>query len=220
MKIKFLVNLVYISTFILYKLGSASIPITLDAFPTEACIGCEISFSVNSPCSLTNATFYWSFGDGSTSITDVPYTSHTYNSSGAFNVNVMVVKSRDSGSANKIINIYKLGRFEIDAERIYDIEGKPLWFHIHVWKTILKDTNGNDWNPVSTCLHVLYEWWNCWDNEYFPSGHSSEYTFQSIFRWAFPDATGVKAIVYCECNYCCNLLSEVVTIYLSQKVQE
>ncbi|MCM8786256.1 MAG: PKD domain-containing protein [Candidatus Omnitrophica bacterium] len=136
--IKFSLSVGYIMLFFLYKSSSTTIPVTFDANPKESCIGCTISFSVNSVCNLENATFYWTFGDGSECSTYVPYTSHTYNNPGMFNASVLVVKSDDSGSDDITIDIYKLGSFTIDAESVFDIKGNPLQFHIHAWKNCVE----------------------------------------------------------------------------------
>lgn len=217
-KTKFFLLVCCILAFISYRQSSAEISITLEATPEVACAGYSISFSVNSECNLGNATFYWTFGDGSGNTTYVPYTSHAYDNQGIFNASVLVVKSGDSGSDDITISIYKLGSFAIDAERVYDT-GNPLHFHIHAWKTVLKDINGNDWNPVPQYLHVLYQWFNCWDDNYYSSGHVSEYTFDAIFRWDYPDATAVKGIVYPEYGPG-SIQSDYIMFYLSQQLEE
>jgi PKD repeat protein len=204
---------------LLTKVVLSYIPITLTADPTIACIGCSISFSVNSPCNLTGATFYWDFGDGQTETTNTPYTSHTYTNPGNYTASVLVVKSNDSGSTNTSLEIHQLGSFTIDAERVFDVPGDPLKFHIHAFQTELKDTNGSYWNlSASRCMHVLYSWWNCFDGRWFDSYHVSEYTFPSIFEVYLFNSTAVKGWVSSECGWG-SLESQVVYILYSRKVQ-
>jgi hypothetical protein len=202
------------------KFVLSSIQITLTANPTHACVGCSISFSVNSPCNLRDATFYWNFGDGQTKTTTTSFTSHTYTNPGNYTASVLVVKSNDSGSNSTNVYIRQLGSFKIDAIRVYDIEGHPLWFHIHVYQTELKDSYGYDWNSLS--YRVRYEWWNCIDGRYYPSGYAAAYTFETIFYWTYINDVGcaVRGHVYCEKNSNVEMYSNTVTFIYINKVME
>jgi len=186
---------------LLAKVVLSDISITLTANPTTACIGCSISFSVNSTCdNLTGATFYLSFGDGQTETTNTSYTSHTYTNPGNYTASVLVVKSNDSGSDSTNVYIRQLGSFKIHAIRVYDIEGHPTWFHIHAYQTELKDSYGYDLN--SSSYRVNYEWWNCIDGRFYPSKYAAAYTFETIFYWTYINDVGcaVRGRVYCEKN--------------------
>jgi len=185
--------------FFLQCASFASIPVTLQSDPSIACVGCSISFSVNSNCSLCGATYYWDFGDGTGDTTSDPFTSHSYSTPGTFTVSVLVVTSSDSGSASTSVNIYKLGSFKIDAIRVY-IPEHLLWFHIHAYQIELKDSNGNNWNQSSECMRVEYEWWNCIDRQIFPSGSSSYYTFNTIFTTSILDTDTCMVVGFVECK--------------------
>ena len=191
---------VTLSLFFLCGKSFASIPITLQASPSTACIGCSISFSVNSNCSLCGATYYWNFGDGTGDTTSDPFTSHSYSTPGTFTVNALVVTSSDSGSASTSVNIYKLGSFKINAIKVYDIPEHRSWFHIHAYQIELKDSNGNNWNQSSECMRVEYEWWNCIDRQVFPSGSSSYYTFNTIFTTSILDTDTCMVVGFVECK--------------------
>lgn len=212
-------RILYIVGFFLFlsNLLSSAIQVTLTADPNIACIGCSISFSVNSPCNLTGATFYWDFGDDSSDITSVPFTSHIYNSPGNYTASVLVVKSNDSGSDSITLNIYKLGSFRIDAYKVYDIPNEPDNFHIFAKKILLKDSNGNNWN--STHPRVRYAWYNCADGQYFESGYSSCYTFESVFTFSWGPVVGVTGKVYCSNNPLHYLLSNSVSFYNTIKIR-
>jgi hypothetical protein len=215
-KTKFFLLVCCVLAFISYRQSSAEISITLEATPIIACIGCSISFSVNSGCNLGNATFYWTFGDGSGDTTYVPYTSHAYANPGIFNASVLVVKSGDSGSDDKTVIIFELGSFIIDADRVYDIPGEPNNFHIFAEKIQLKDSDNENWDSLHP--RVRYEWYNCADGEYFESGYSSCYTFASVFTFSIFPVVGVNGLVYCEQNPSHYKVSNSVSFYNTMKV--
>jgi PKD repeat protein len=204
---------------LLTKVVLSYIPITLIADPKIACIGCSISFSVNSPCNLTGATYYWYFGDGQTETTNTPYTSHTYTNPGNYTASVLVVKSNDSGSGNVTLNIYKLGTFRIAARKVHDIPNHPTWFHINAFQTLLNDYTGKRWNAGTSHPVVKYKWWNCIDGEFFSSDTASSYTFETIFTWDLEEACAVRGYVFCPCNEMEHLFSNTVTFRHTNRAQ-
>lgn len=82
--------------------ATASIPISLkditvsgSASPLRGCVPANTTFStsVNIPAGSSVATYAWDFGDGNTSSTATPGTSHTYSSRGQYSPKVTVTTS-------------------------------------------------------------------------------------------------------------------------------
>ena len=166
---------------------SVSLEITVKDQDGKAVSGHTIDWSVNqtgSYFSLAGGTGYTQ--EVSSSSATPPGTSCTVKAT---------IKDTTISATSKKVAIPQIGAFTIDALRLWDIPN-PLEYHIHVYKTGLTDSNGNEWDL--SYPRVRYEWYNCWDGEYFPSGYLSAYTFGRIFTVG--QQTAVRGYVYCE-NY-------------------
>ncbi|MCM8758445.1 MAG: PKD domain-containing protein [Candidatus Omnitrophica bacterium] len=109
------------------------------------------------------------------------------------------------------IFIYKIGTFTINATRIFDIPNHPTWHHVRAFQVSLFDSDGNPWD--SSHPSVKYEWYNCIDGQYFSSGYTSSYTFETIFKWTILDDVGlaVRGHVFSEDYPLENVYSNIVT---------